>query len=161
MKHLPKHLRPRYRYLGVRVESWPDADLSRGSLQEAIWRAARALVGDAGSADLGLSVLRFAYGDGLGDCAVRVRRGEVDRARACLACVAEVDGAPVGLRVRGVAGTVRACEERYIRRPREGSDVRRVAFADADRDARTRGERADVAVGDGFLGATTHDVEFE
>jgi len=159
VKHLPKHLRPRYRYLGVRVESWPDADLTRGGLQEAVWAAARALVGDTASADLGLSVFRFEYDDGWGDCVIRVRRGEVDRGRACLACVDEVDGAPVGLRVRGVAGTVRACEERYIRRPGERSAVRRVAFAGADRRARTRGERADVAVGDGFLGATTHDVE--
>jgi ribonuclease P/MRP protein subunit POP5 len=137
VKHLPKHLRPRYRYLGVRVESWPDADLTRDGLQAAVWRAARALVGDAGSADLDLSVFRLAGGAGGGDCVIRVRRGEVERARACLACVDEVDGSPVGIRVRGVAGTVRACEERYIRRPGEESDVRRVAFAGADRDART------------------------
>ena len=29
MKHLPKHLQPRWRYLAVRIESWPDADIDR------------------------------------------------------------------------------------------------------------------------------------
>lgn len=158
MKHLPKHLRPRYRYLGVAVESWPDAEIDRGDFQSAAWDAARALLGDPGSAAVGLDVMRFEFADGDGECVVRVRRGEVERARAALACVDEVNDAPVGVSVRGVSGTVRACEERYIQRPAESPEVKRVAFAGADRRAHRRGERVDVAVGDGYLGATEHEV---
>ncbi|ELK49519.1 ribonuclease P protein component 2, partial [Haloferax sp. BAB-2207] len=54
MKHLPKHLRPRRRYLAVEVETWPDADLARGPFQRELWYAAQNLYGDAGSADADL-----------------------------------------------------------------------------------------------------------
>lgn len=158
MKHLPKHLRPRYRYLGVALESWPDADIQRAEFQNAVWKAARSLFGDPGSAAVGLEVLRFEFTDGCGNCVVRVRHGEVERGRAAIACVSEVSSDPVGVRIRGVSGTVRACEERYIRRPGERSEVKTVAFAGADRRACLRGERADVEVGGGYLGATEHEV---
>jgi ribonuclease P/MRP protein subunit POP5 len=154
MKHLPKHLRPRWRYLAVGLESWPDAAVSRGEFQRALWYAAGNLLGDPGSADVDLSVLEFAFAAGDGHAVVRVRRGEVDRARAAIACVDAVGDAPLGVRVRGVSGTVRACEEKYIRGPTEPSDERTVAFADADRRAVARGERLDVRVGSGFVGAT-------
>ena len=51
VKHLPKYLRPRWRYLAVELESWPDADVDRRSFQRELWFAAQNLLGDAGSAD--------------------------------------------------------------------------------------------------------------
>ncbi|TKX77234.1 ribonuclease P, partial [Halorubrum sp. SD626R] len=48
MKHLPKHLRPRWRYVAVGIETWPDADVGRRAFQRALWYAAGNLVGDAG-----------------------------------------------------------------------------------------------------------------
>lgn len=112
MKHLPKHLRPHWRYLAVEVAA--DADLSRGAFQRAVWYAAGNLLGDAGSADADLRVLRFDFDDGTGAAVVRARRGEVGPARAALACVHEVNGSSVGVWVRGVSGTIRACEERHL-----------------------------------------------
>jgi ribonuclease P/MRP protein subunit POP5 len=161
VKHLPKYLRPRWRYLGVDVESWPDAELDRGSFQRDLWYAASNLLGDPGSADIDCSVFHFAFEDGRGDAVVRVRRGEVDRARAALACLATVDGHPVRVTVRGVAGTVRACEERYIRRPVEPADEKTVVLDEADRPCVVRGPRVDVRIGDGFLGATDYDYDLE
>ncbi|WP_348610884.1 Rpp14/Pop5 family protein [Halobaculum rarum] len=114
MKHLPKHLRPRWRYLVVGLESWPDADLSRGPFQREVWYAAQNLLGDPGSADADLTVVRFRFEAGAGAAIVRVRRGDLDRGRAALACVDAVDGHPVGVRVRGVSGTIRAGEESYL-----------------------------------------------
>mgnify|MGYP000309585523 CR=1 FL=1 len=114
MKHLPKHLRPRWRYLAVELEADADATLSRGAFQRAVWYAAGNLLGDPGSADADLRVLRFGFGDGTGDAVVRVRRGEVTPARAALACVHEVNGTDVGVWVRGVSGTIRACEGQYL-----------------------------------------------
>ena len=159
MKHLPKYLRPRWRYLGVGIESWPDADIDRGDFQRDLWYAAQNLLGDPGSADIDCSVFGFGFRDGRGDCVVRVRHGEVERARAVVACLDSVDGHPVRVTVRGVAGTVRACEERYIRRPLESADERTVAFEDTDRPAVVRGSRADVRVDGGFAGATDYDFE--
>ena len=159
MKHLPKHLRQRWRYLGVAIETWPDVAFGRRAFQRELWYAAQNLLGDAGSADLDLTVLRFELDDGEGVAVVRTRRGDEARSRAALACLTDVDGNPVGLRVRGVSGTVRACEENYIRRRPESPDQRHVAFGDAEAPAVVRDGAADVRTTDGYSGATTLDFQ--
>ncbi len=80
MKHLPKHIRPHWRYLAVGLEAWPDADIDRRSFQRSIWFAAQNLLGDAGSADADLTVFSFEFEDGEGEALVRVRRGHTDEA---------------------------------------------------------------------------------
>jgi ribonuclease P/MRP protein subunit POP5 len=157
VKPLPKHLRPRWRYLAVGIETWPDASLSRGSFQRELWYAAQNLYGDAGSAAADLTVFGFDHAEGTGETVVRARRGEVERARAALACIDAVDGHPVGLRVRGVSGTVRACEERYLGGPTRPVEERHVVFEDADRTAYARGGVVDVETPAGFAGATELD----
>ena len=158
VKHLPKHLRPRWRYLAVELESWTDADIDRRDFQRALWFAAQNLIGDAGSADLDARLFGFRFADGDGEAVVRTRRGEVERLRAVLATIDGIDGLPIGLRVRGISGTVRACEEKYIRRPKVESTERTVAFADTDRRAVVRNDRVDVELPDGRVGATALDI---
>jgi ribonuclease P/MRP protein subunit POP5 len=164
MKHLPKHLRPRWRYLAVELEAYPDAEPGRGEFRRALFEAAGSLLGDPGSADADLRVLGFSFGGCTGEAVVRARRGEVDRARAALACVSSIGGHPVRVRVRGVSGTVRACEEKYMGGPENVSDEKRVVFRDADRRAVERGDLLDVFPGDdraerGFAGATRLDLK--
>jgi ribonuclease P/MRP protein subunit POP5 len=159
MKHLPKSLRPRWRYLAVELESWPNADLSRGAFQRELWYAAQNLVGDARSADADLTVVRFLFDRGRGAALVRARRGEVDVTRAVLACVDSVDGAPLGVRVRGVSGTVRAAEERYLNHDPGIPEERTVVVDEAARTAFVRSPAVDVAGPDGFTGATELDFE--
>jgi ribonuclease P/MRP protein subunit POP5 len=159
MKHLPKHLQPRWRYLGVAIETWADTTIDRRAFQREVWYTAQNLVGDAGSAEADLRVMRFSVRDGVGGAIVRVRRGTVDEARAVLACVDDVDGAPVGVRVRGVSGTVAACSESYLVTPTASSDQRTVAVEGSDRPARARDDIVDVTTPDGHLGATTRDFE--
>jgi ribonuclease P/MRP protein subunit POP5 len=101
MKHLPKHLRPRYRYLAVGLETWPDASFDRRALQRELWDATRALLGDPGSAAVDPTVLRFDREGSVVRAIVKVRRGSVDEARAAIACIDAVAGDPVGVRVRG------------------------------------------------------------
>jgi ribonuclease P/MRP protein subunit POP5 len=158
VKHLPKHLRPRWRYLAVELESWPDAEIDRGAFQRALWFSAQNLLGDAGSAELDGSLLGFEFSDGDGHAVVRARRGAVEELRAAVAAIDEVDGQPIGVRVRGVSGTVRACEEKYIRRPTERTEERTVAFAGADRSAVVRNDRIDIDGPDGRVGATALDI---
>lgn len=114
MKHLPKHLRPRWRYLAVSLETWPDERIGRRSFQRELWYAGQNLLGDPGSADADLTVVRFSFSDGTGRAIVRVRRGETDPARAALACIDEIDGASVGILVRGISGTIRSADEKYF-----------------------------------------------
>ncbi|MFC6991191.1 Rpp14/Pop5 family protein [Haladaptatus sp. GCM10025707] len=159
MKHLPKHIRPRWRYLAVHLETWPDARLDRGTFQRHVWYAAQNLHGDPGGADLDMKVIRFAFDDGIGHAIVRTRRGEEDRARAALACLHEIDGESVGVRVAGISGTVRACEEKYIGRRRVKPTQRKVVFAGADATAVERGSRVDVRLDGAFVGATELDLE--
>jgi len=109
VKHLPKHLRPRWRYLAVELRGEPGTAVGRTDLQRELWFAAQNLVGDAGSAAVDLSVVDFAFDDGEGHAVVRTRRGETRRARAVVACLDAVDGVELGVRVRGTSGTVRAC----------------------------------------------------
>jgi ribonuclease P/MRP protein subunit POP5 len=159
MKHLPKHLRPRWRYLAVGIETWPEVTMDRGSFQRAVWYAAQNLLGDPGSADADCTVIRFEYADGVGRAIVRVRHGEVEPARAALACVSDVDGDPVRIAVRGASGTIRACEEKYLNGPPEIRSEKPVAFEGVERSAVLRGDVVEVRTDDGFAGATELDLE--
>jgi ribonuclease P/MRP protein subunit POP5 len=158
VKHLPKHLQPRWRYLAVAIETWPDVDLDRRAFQREIWYATRNLLGDTGSAETDMTVLRFHHGSCAGHAIVRVRRGHAESARAALACLDSVDGTPLGLRVTGISGTVRACEEKYIRGPAKEPEQRQVVFDNRDRRAVARDGRMDVRTDDGFVGATDLDI---
>ncbi|ELZ91478.1 RNaseP subunit 14 [Haloferax mucosum ATCC BAA-1512] len=159
MKHLPKHLRPRWRYLAVEIEAWPDASLNRGAFQRELWYAAQNLIGDSGSADADLTVLGFDSADGVAETIVRARRGTVDDARAAIACIDELGSDPVGVRVRGVSGTVRACSERYLHGRAGISEERDVVFENESRTAAVRNSLLDVRGPDGFTGATQLDFE--
>ena len=158
---LPKHLRPRYRYLAVWIEAWPDADIDRRSFQAALWESSRSLLGDVGSAEADPGVLRFGFASGVGEAVVRTRRDEVGTTRAALACIDAIRGHPVGIFVRGASGTVRACEEKYIGERPESVTERNVAFGSAAREAVVRDGRADVRTDGAYTGATDLDLEPE
>ncbi len=158
MKHLPKHLRPRWRYLAIVLESWPETTVGRRAFQREVWYAGQNLLGDPGSADVDLRVVRFQFTDGLGEAIVRVRHGETNRARAVIACIDEVDGQPLGLWVRGVSGTIRAAEEKYLGGREQVCDQRNVVFENEDRVAVLRQELLDVRLDDSFVGATDLDL---
>ncbi len=157
MKHLPKHLRPRWRYLAVELETWPDKRIGRRSFQRELWYAGQNVLGDPGSADADLTVVRFEFADGTGEAVVKVRRGETEPARAALACIDGIDGAPVGVRVRGISGTIRAAEENYLGRDRQDSGERNVVFGNEERAAVLRDDVGDVRLDEAFVGATDLD----
>ncbi len=158
MKHLPKHLRPRWRYLAVKLESWPDAAIDRRSFQRELWYAGQNLLGDPGSADADLSVVRFEFGDGTGETIIKVRHGETEPARAALACIDCINGSPVGLRVAGISGTIRAAEEKFLGKRGQVPSERNVVFENAERVAVGRNGSADIRLDDAFVGATDLDL---
>ncbi|WP_049923419.1 Rpp14/Pop5 family protein [Halopiger djelfimassiliensis] len=159
MKHLPKHLRPRWRYLAVGIEAWPDAEIDRRTFQREVWYAGQNLLGDPGSADADLSVVRFEFAAGTGDALVKVRRGHTESARAALACIDEIDGSPVGIAVRGISGTIRAAEEKYLGRGGQDSEERNVVFGNEERVAVVRDGSADVRLDEAFTGTTDLDYD--
>lgn len=158
MKPLPKHLRPRWRYLAVELETWPEAVLDRRTLQDEFWRAGRSLLGDTGSAEARLEVVHFSFDRGRGVCIVRVHRGAERRARAALACVQRVNGEPLGLRITGTSGTIRGAREKYLGRHREATGERTVVFEDDERSAVAYPDGVDLRLDDSFAGATNLDL---
>ena len=159
MKHLPKHLQPRWRYLAIELESWPGASFGRRSFQREVWYASQNLLGDPGSADADLTVVRFSFAGGVGQAIVRVRRGEAEPARAAIACIDEIDGHTVGVVVRGISGTIRAAEENYLHRRGQVSEERNVVFGNEERVAVVRDGSADVRLDEAFTGATDLDYD--
>ena len=99
----------------------------------------------------------FSYADGIGEAIVRARREETAAARAALACIDSVDSEPIGLVVRGISGTVRACEESYLRDRSPHSVEEPVAFADDQRPAIRRDDVAELSLPEGFVAATELD----
>ncbi len=159
MKHLPKHLQPRYRYLAVKIESWPDEAVDRSAFESAVRESLTELYGDVGEAGTDLSVVRFRFEEGVGDAIVRTRRGRTDRTRAAIACMSTIDGAPIGLFVAGISGTVRACSEKYIGERPEITSERNVVYGSAQRIAWCRDDRVDIRTDGAFTGATNLDLE--
>lgn len=158
MSPLPKHLRPRYRYLAVTLETWPDAPVDREAFQSALSGAVRHLFGDAGAASAGPRVIRFRFDRGAGSAVVRTRRDVVETTRAGVAAIDSVNGAALAVCVRGISGTVRGCEEKYLQRRQLRNRESTVVFEGADRPATVRGTRVDVHIEDAFAGATDLDL---
>ncbi len=154
MRHLPKHLRPRYRYLAVEIEAWPDAALDRQALQAAVWSAGRTLLGDAASAAVDLQVIEVDYWRGGGAAIVRVRRGETDAARAALATIERIAGEPVRVGVRGIGGTVKATRKHHLGGPPPQEATESIQFRGRNGTAVYRDDRVDVSVDGHFVGTT-------
>lgn len=159
MKHLPKHLTPRYRYIALTIESWPDATIERGEFQQALWEATKSLLGDPGSARVDPRIMCFEFRDGMGEATVRIRSGTKADARAAIACIDQVDSHSVRITIQGVAGTIRSCEEKYLGRAPIAGDERKVVFEDSARSAVVRTPRVDIRTDAGWLGATELDIE--
>jgi ribonuclease P/MRP protein subunit POP5 len=143
----------------VELETWPDVTISMESLQRQIWFSAQNLLGDPGSADAVLEVVRGEIWAGGGEALVQVRRGEVDRARAAIACVDSIEDDPVRITVRGVSGTIRAGEEKYIRGPSDPPREEQVVFDEESRTGFRTDDLVDISVSDSFVGATHLDLE--
>lgn len=158
MGTLPKHLRPRWRYLGLELETAAQDEIEKRAFQGALWKAARSLRGDVGSARLGLDVIRFELRDGYGTAIVRVHRGTETEARGIIATLETVDVTPIRATVRGVSGTIRACEENYLRIAREAPSHEVIALDDVEGPAIVRPPAVDIETDSTRIGATTLDI---
>lgn len=158
MRHLPKHLRPRYRYLAVEIETWPDADFGRHALQDAIWLEARTLLGDVSSAGVDPQVIEADFWTGGGSALVRVRRDATAQARAAIACVSSVAGQPVRVGVRGIGGTVNATDMKYRDGPPDATGTQSVSFRGETGRAVYRTDRVDIDMNGLFVGATPREL---
>lgn len=158
MATMPKHLRPRWRYLAVEIETTGDADLDQARMQEALWRASRTLLGDVGSADMDMSIVRWRSTHGRAEGIVRVHRGRVDPARAAIATIDRIDNTRAGVSVRGVSGTIRACEENYLGADWQAPQHELVTLGETEYEATVRADTVDLHMESATVGATTLDI---
>ncbi len=110
MKPLPTSLRKRKRYIVFDVDS--EDDFSKNELSNAIFREALALFGDAGTSDLGITLLEFNGSQGV----LRCNHNCVESVRAVLASLRSVKRTRTVLHVLGVSGTARAAIEKFKRK---------------------------------------------
>ena len=158
MKPLPKHLRPRYRYIVVSIESWPTAKLDKHTFQQAIWTSTSRLFGDTGAATADLFLIRFEFSNGSGWGIIRTHRDTLPIARSSIACVSKINEFPVGIIVRGVSGTIKSCEDKYLSKLPEPVIPGEHFFNTKISPSFTRGHCIDIQTDTDFIGATHLDV---
>lgn len=148
---LPKSLRPRNRYVFFEVETLPDASFGEHDLRRALWFEAQNLYGDVKSAETRAELLEYDGDATIGLGIVRCAHDRVEETRAALACVDEVRDDPVGVRVVGVSGTLKAGRNRYGETP----TVEETTVEDSP--AWRRGDALDLRTDDGFMCGTHHE----
>mgnify|MGYP006107473707 CR=1 FL=1 len=158
MKPLPKHLRPRYRYIVVSIESWPTAQLDKRTFQHAIWASTSRLFGDIGATTADLFLIRFEFSNGSGWGIIRTRRDALPIARSSIACISKINEFSVGIIVRGVSGTIKSCEDKYLSEPSEPVISGEHLFNTKMSPSFTRGNCIDIQTDTDFIGATHLDV---
>jgi ribonuclease P/MRP protein subunit POP5 len=148
---LPKSLRPRSRYLFFEAEALPDASFGEHDLRRTLWFEAQNLYGDVTSAETRAELIEY-EGETCGVGVVSCDHESVEETRAALACIDEVDGDAVGIRVLGVSGTLAAGREKYGDAVQE---TRETTVGDSP--AWERDETVDVRTDDGFMCGTPHE----
>lgn len=108
MKKLLPSLRERKRYLVFEVLA--KNDVSRDELIKEVVSASHSLYGDIGVSRISPKLLDFDGKSGILRCA----QDRVNEARAILATVNSVNGAPLALSVVGVSGTIKAAKEKFM-----------------------------------------------
>ncbi|NOZ58982.1 MAG: hypothetical protein GXO66_05340 [Euryarchaeota archaeon] len=114
IKALPPALRMRKRYIAFCVES--DRAFSREEVARAIFSSALSMFGEAGVAEMSLTLLDFDEGEQEGFVVCSHR--SVAQAIAALSLVSEISGERVHLRSLGTSGTVRALRRKFLNRRR-------------------------------------------
>jgi ribonuclease P/MRP protein subunit POP5 len=108
MKKLLPSLRERKRYLVFEVLA--KNEISRDELAKEITSASHSLYGDIGVSTISPKLLDFNGKSGILRCA----QDRVNEARAILATVNNINGAPLTLRVVGISGTIKAAKEKFM-----------------------------------------------
>lgn len=101
-------MRESNRYLAIYVTS--EAEIPRRDLVNEILFCAAALLGDAGSSEIGIRLLSFKENRGIIQC----RADRIWETRAVLATVTSIKGIRTMIKVLGVSGTVRRATEKYL-----------------------------------------------
>lgn len=111
---MPKPLLPtlkeRNRYLVFELIS--DSKVDRDSVIRAIWNSSLTFLGELGTSKSSLWLTEWDSAKGIG--ILKVNHKAVDKARAALALVKEINKKPCIIHVLGISGTIKKAKEKWI-----------------------------------------------
>ena len=102
--------RVRRRYLALRVVS--EQHLDERDVMDAVWKAVFELFGEYGASRTNVSLME--YDPQRNYAVVRCSHTALERVRASIASITDIDGKPAVIRVIGVSGTLRALRKKAL-----------------------------------------------
>ncbi|MBE0512272.1 hypothetical protein IBX38_04400 [Candidatus Bathyarchaeota archaeon] len=102
--------RMRRRYLALRVVS--EQRVTERAVMGAVWNAVLELFGEYGASQTNVSLIE--YDPQRNYAVVRCSHTALERARASVASITEIDGKPAVIRVIGVSGTLKALRKKAL-----------------------------------------------
>ncbi len=142
----------------VSIESWPTANIDKRTFQHAIWTSTSRLFGDNGAATADLFLIRFEFSDGSGWGIIRTPRDALHMAKSSLACISQINEFPIGILIKGVSGTIKTCEEKYLSDLPTSIVSKELFFNNKLSSCFIRENSVDIKIDNDFIGATHLDV---
>jgi len=102
--------RVRRRYLALRVVS--EQHLDERDVMDAVWKAVFELFGEYGASRTNVSLME--YDPQRNYAVVRCSHTALERVRASIASITDINGKPAVIRVIGVSGTLRALRKKAL-----------------------------------------------
>jgi ribonuclease P/MRP protein subunit POP5 len=102
--------RVRRRYLALRVVS--EQRVTERAVMDAVWNAVLELFGEYGASQTNVSLIK--YDPHRNFVVVRCSHTALERVRASVASVTEIDGKPAVIHVIGVSGTLKALRKKAL-----------------------------------------------
>ena len=109
---LPPTLRETHRYVVFEIIS--KKDIAFSGIVENVWKASLALFGDAGTAEMSLWVPGNLYDTSKKKGIIRTNHFGVEKLRAAIASIREINGEPVIFVILGVTGTIRSAKNKFL-----------------------------------------------
>ncbi|MEM1540199.1 MAG: Rpp14/Pop5 family protein [Candidatus Bathyarchaeia archaeon] len=97
-------MKVRRRYLALKTESAEKFESKE--LLDALWGAILRLYGEYGASKTGLTLINYNEGKGL--AIIRVAHTEIEKVRAAIATITEINGKPTAVHVLTASGTLKA-----------------------------------------------------
>ncbi len=109
---LPPTLRENHRYVVFEVIS--KKDIAFSGVVETVWKASLALFGDAGTSEMSLWVPGNLYDASKKKGIIRTNHFGVEKLRAAIMSIREINGEPVVFIILGVTGTIRSAKNKFL-----------------------------------------------
>ncbi len=111
-KHLPPTLRSKSRYVVFEIIS--EVPVSYSDFMTALWSSSRDLLGDLGSSELRLWVVKNLYDAKNQHGVIKCSHDRVEQVRALLSTIKMVAEVHAIIKIIGVTGTIKSARNKYL-----------------------------------------------